>query len=175
MPFHRSTKPGAYNSKVNFPRKGQYEPVPAESVPADLRWKPAPWGGRPTKYLTTMFSLGNIYKLVRVRATGEVSYFKLRDDRPATPAEKIDAEPARRQQIRYRTGARCWFVDTGDRWFLCVVVERKQNPGRITITPVTGIDADKRSYWEHGEALEFPATRDNRLFQRLRPLRDRYT
>lgn len=153
------------------PRKDDYEPIAPEDLPEGLTWKPAPWASSGT---TVMFSLGNTYKLVRVRATGEISYYRLKgSDVPATPKEKIDAEPAPRQQIRYRTGAHCWFIDTGSRWFLCTVVERKKDPDRITIAPVSGIDADRRSHWEHGEALEFPT--GSRLFKRLRPLRDRYT
>jgi hypothetical protein len=192
-PPYRSTKPGAYS--VPRHRKEDYEPV--DTVPEGLKWKPIPGGrgGPPLKEpsespavnrrrerrrrpvepeTTTLTSTpGSFYRLVRVRATGEVSYFKLKQDvAQMTPKDKIDAEPKKAAQIRFRKGALCWFVDTGARWYLCKVEDRTDL--RIVLKSETGWDADKRSPWDYGELLEFPANPTNPLFQRLRPLKARY-
>ena len=148
--------------------KADYEPV--DSVPEGLKWKPA--GGNPAKGHTVLLSFGNIYRLVRDRTTGEVQYFKLKDTPEKSPSEKIDAEPKKQEQIRYNTGKLCWFIDTGSRWFLCKVVERK--PNRIVLRSETGWDADKQAPWPYGELLEFPCKENNPLFCRLRPLKARY-
>lgn len=188
------------------PRKADYEQV--DSVPDGLRWKPAP-GPRagsgsgpprkppspderknkrrererrtPEQATTTLFSFANTYMLVRMRATGAVTYYRLKDMPEKSPAEKIDAEPTKKEQVRFRVGAQCWFVDTGGRWFLCEVVERTGHdratfgePGRIVIKSVTGWDADRKAPWEYGDLLEFPDKPNNPLFMRLRPLKARY-
>jgi hypothetical protein len=115
--------------------------------------------------------LGNFYKLVRSRETGEVQYFKLKDTGPEiSPAEKIDAEPTKKGQVRYRVGSHCWFVLDG-RWFCCEVVSRP--PNRIVLRPVTGWDADRQAPWPHDGALEISDKPSNSLFQLLRPLKAR--
>lgn len=157
------------------PKKEDYEPV--ASVPEGLTWKPGP--GVTTNVM--LYSIGNIYKLVRDRVTGAVQYFKLKDTGPEkSPNEKIDAEPAREAQVRYRVGTMCWFIDEGSHWFLCEVVERTGKdratfgePQRITIKSVNGRDADKQVEWPYG-LLEFPAKENNPIFARLRPLKARY-
>lgn len=142
-----------------------YEPI--ESVPDGLTWKPSPGWSNTT---TTLYSIGNIYKLVRVRDTGAVTYFKLKgSDVPKSPAEKIDAEP-KKERKRLDVGSRCWFVDTGPHWYLVEIVARA--PNRVTIKSVTGVDADKLAPWPHSELLEFPV--HSPLFQRLRKLSARY-
>jgi hypothetical protein len=166
-PFYRTSDPKRYSPKRPT---GTYEPV--TSVPEGLTWKPAMWGGRAANNITAMYSLGNIYKLVRVRATGAVTYYKLKDDTTATPKEQIDAEPERKKQQRFRVGSQCWFIDTTGHWHLVEVVSRE--PSRIVIKSVTGWDADREVPWEYGEALEFPTSPTNRLFLRLRKLADRY-
>lgn len=124
----------------------------------------------------TMFSTpGSYYMLVRELNTGVVTYFKRKGAEPAmTPKDKIDAEPTRGHQVRYRKGAMCWFIGDASRWFLCTVVER--GPKSITITPVTGWDAERVVRWPHPNPLKFSsnATNDGDLFRRLRPLKDRY-
>lgn len=146
--------------------------APVETVPDGLTWKPAPH--KPPKDKTILYSMGNIYKLVRDRVTGEVAYFMREDaDNTKSPASAIDAEPAKPKQVRYNTGKHCWFVDTDNRWYCCEVVERKQTPDRITIRPVTGWDAERVKEWPYSELLEFPAKDNNPLFKRLRPLKAR--
>ena len=187
-PFYRSNKPNAYVAP-RPPSKDRYEQV--ASVPDNLRWKPAPWGSRPRvpgsrreklppNSHTVMFSLGNEYKLVRTRATGEVVYYRLKDIEQKSPAEKIDTEPAKPEQVRYRVGCFCWFVDSDSRWYCCEVVERtggdRATAGdahRITLRPVTGWDAERVKEWPYGDLLEFPSLPANPLFQRLRPLKAR--
>lgn len=157
--------------------KDAYEPV--ASVPDDLKWRGV--SGRPSLTHTTLVSVpGALFKLIRDRSTGAVQYFRLKDMGPEmTPKEKLDAEPERKEQVRYRVGTQCWFIDEG-RWYLCEVVDRTgYAPGtgtekRIVIKSVTGFDADRQKAWAFGELLEFPALENNRLFQRLRPLKDRY-
>jgi hypothetical protein len=151
------------------PKKDAYEQV--DTVPADMRWKPAPFGGRAANNLTVMYTIGNFYKLVRVRATGEVTYYRLKDQpEAATPKEKIDAEPAKAKQVRYKVGANAWFVIDG-RWFLIRVVKRE--PGVIVIAPVNALDADRQASWPHPPELEFSPK--SNTFSHLRPLKARYT
>jgi hypothetical protein len=165
--------------------KEDYEPVATESVPEGLKWKPSK--GAHSKTQVTLFSFGNIYKLVRSLETGAAQYFKLKgSDVAKSPAEKIDAEPGtesgrKKEQVRYRVGCKAWFLDTGNRWYLIEVVARiGENretfgePKRIIIKSATGMDADKRTPWPYGAELEFPAKPDNALFMRLRPLKARY-
>ncbi len=151
--------------------EAKYEQV--DVVPEGLTWKPQPGFAR-DKTLTTLFSLGNVYKLVRVRDTGAVTYFKLRGAESAcTPAETIDAEPEPLKQQRFHAGSFCWFV-IDSRWFMCEIVERRddgRNPKRIAIRSRTGWDAERRTPWPHGEdPIEFPAYPSNPMFQRLRKL-----
>ncbi len=147
-------------------RKDLYEQIP--SPPDGVKWKPG--RGPANKIVTVMYSTpGEYYKLIRDRNTGDVVYYKLKDAAAAaTPKEQIDAEPERKKQVRYRENAVCWWVDNG-RWFLVKVVKRE--PKRITITSVTGWDADRQKEWPEGLELEFPAP--GQLFKRLRPLKDR--
>lgn len=148
-----------------------YEPV--ASVPEGLRWKPG--HGPKSARVTTLFSLGNIYKLQRDRDTGALWYYKLRDTGPEkSPAESIDAEPTAKKQIRYNVGKHCWLIIDG-RWFCCEVVGRTQEPATITLRPTTGWDAERQTPWPHSETLEFTAQPTNPLFQRLRPLKARQT
>lgn len=155
------------------PRKSDYEPIAPDAVPAGIKWKPAVGRSGATRAFVSMF--GAQYRLERVLETGEVTYYKRKGDEPppATPKEKIDAEPTRGHQVRYRTGATCWFVESG-RWFLVKVVKRSTGPDRITIRPEARLCADKLTPWTWGDALEFPAAPNNRLFRMLRPLKDRY-
>lgn len=140
--------------------------------PNEYTWKPQP-GFHASKTHVTLFSTGNIYKLVRELATGAVTYYKLKDTGPeASSKDKIDAEPTPKQ-VRYKQGAHAWFIDTGGRWYCVNVVQRKQRPDRIVIASVTGWDADRVCAWPYGGELEFPADRNNPLFQRLRPLKAR--
>lgn len=151
-----------------------YEPV--ASVPEGLRWKPATGSSNSDKNVTVLLSTpGSFYKLIRDRVTGEVVYFKMKDTgAEKSPADKIDTEgPTSQKQVRYRTGGFCWFVDTGSRWYCCEVVERKQDPARIVLRPVTGWDAERQVQWSYGDLLEFPALKNNPVFCRLRPLKAR--
>lgn len=147
----------------------RYERV--DSVPDGLTWKPRK--GRPSSAHTTLFSIGNIYKLVRVRETGDVTYYRLREAfaDAKSPAEQIDAEPVPLKQQRFRAGTFAWFVDTGARWYCVEVVSRDE--GRIIIRPTTGWDAERVSEWPYGNELEFPARPNNPLFMRLRKLNAR--
>jgi hypothetical protein len=146
----------------------RYEPV--DTAPEGLKWKPVK-GGHAAGY-TVLLSFGGAYKLVRSRTTGDVQYFKLRDDTVKSPAEKIDAEPVKTGQVRYNTGKLCWFIDTGGRWFLCKVVDRP--PDRIVLSSETGWDSERQAPWEYGALLEFPDRANNPMMQRLRPLKARY-
>lgn len=165
--FYRSSKPGAY-AAPRPPSKDKYEPV--DAVPDGLTWKPAPFGGRAANNLTILYSLGNVYKLVRVRKTGAVTYYKLKDaDAPARDKATIDAEPKRAGQHRLRVGSRCWYVDNG-KWFLMTVVERDDK--QITLQTVTGWDADRTKEWRTDILFQIGA--NGPLRKRLRPLKDRY-
>lgn len=152
-------------------RQAQY--IKVDSVPDGLTWKPGM--GRGDAKNTTLMSLGNLYKLVRSRDTGAVTYYKHKsvDTDAKSPPEKIDAEP-KKKSVRFRQGTRAWFVDTGGRWFMVEIVRRADSPARIAIKSVTGFDADRTSPWSYGEELEFPAKHNNPLFMRLRKLSDRY-
>ncbi len=148
-----------------------YEQV--DTVPEGLTWKPGrgPQSGRTQGANTTLFSLGNLYKLVRVRDTGAVTYFRLRDQGPEkSTAESIDAEPAPLKQQRFHVGALCWFISEG-RWFQVQVVSRTQgSTARIVIRSHTGWDAERQTPWPLAGDLEFPAKPSNPIFQRLRKL-----
>lgn len=151
------------------PHKSQYERV--DSIPDGCAWKPG--AGPQPKECTVLYSLGNIYKIVRFKATGEVHYFKLKDTGPEkSPADQIDAEPKRPQQIRFRKGTQCWFVDAAARWYLCSVLERDAK--RIVLKPETGMDAERATPWPYPDTLEIPAKQNNALYLRLRPLAARY-
>jgi hypothetical protein len=148
----------------------QYDVV--REVPQDLKWAPIPG---PSKRTTTLRSIGDLYRLIRWRDTGEVVYYKRRVEHPPqNPPDVIDAEPERTKGVVFRRGCTCWYVDVRG-WFLVRVVARSQHPARITIQPVTGIDADRRCPWPYGEFVEFPAYPGNPLFRRLRRLAERYT
>jgi hypothetical protein len=144
----------------------KYERV--EDVPPDLKWRPLQGPG--DARFTALCTIGDFYRLIRDRETGAVAYYKRTlDDVPAkSPAEQIDAEPVPLKQQRYRKGVECWFIDTGDRWYLVKVADR--TPNRITIASVTGFDSDRKCPWPYGELLEFPAMANNPLFMRLRKL-----
>jgi hypothetical protein len=144
----------------------KYERV--EDAPPDVKW--IPMQGKPEARFTVLRTIGDFYRLIRDRDTGAVSYYKRTlDDVPAkSPAEQIDAEPEPLKQQRYHKGSQCWFVDTGDRWYLVKVADR--TPNRITIASVTGFDSDRKCPWPYGELLEFPAMANNPLFMRLRKL-----
>ena len=161
--------------------KAKYEPVAPELVPGDLKWK-FPRGMPNSSMRVFLSTPGGYYKLVRDLNTGAVEYFKLKDQGPAPASrEKIDAEPEKKGQVRYRVGARCWFVDTGNRWYLVEVVDRVGadratfgEPCKIVIKPVGTFDADKQAPWPYTPELEFPAYPNNPMFMRLRPLKARY-
>jgi hypothetical protein len=149
-------------------RGADYTPV--ATVPEGLTWKP--FGGAVNKTHVVLLSLGNLYRLERNRETGEVAYFKHKDvDAPKSSAETIDAEP-KKKDVRFRVGSRCWFVDTGPRWYLVEIVRRADN--RITIKSVAPFDADKTAPWPYPEELEFVDNPKNPLLQRLRKLNARY-
>lgn len=163
------------------PRKDEFAPVPAEQVPADLRWTTH----RLTVRLHTEYNFGKTYK----RSTDftvtphAVSYYKridAPDDTPLTGdrARAIDAEPEARKQLRYHTGKKCWFVDTDSRWYLCAVTKRFGK--RIAIRPVTGQDSTNEKIWPYGGSAEGPselefstAAGNSNLYARLRPLKDK--
>lgn len=152
-----------------------YTPVRIEDVPKGLSWKLTPGAARNLGYVLE-YSMGRIYKRVTDKRTGDAIYYRLLDLPEATPAEVIDSEPTTGTptlggQTRYHVGNHCWFIDTDERWYLCTVVAR--TPHRITIRPVTGRDADREKDWPYGGELEFPCNANNRVFQRLRPLRMR--
>lgn len=158
--------------------ESDYEPI--DTVPADLKWKPA--HGRPSRTHTKLVSTpGSCFRLERDLKTGQVRYFRLKNLGPEmSPKDKIDAEPEREEQIRYRVGAHCWYIEEG-RWFLVEVVDRLgYAPGtgtekRLVMKSVTGFDADRVAPWPFGELYEIPADQRYQAFQRLRPLRDRHT
>lgn len=148
-----------------------YTPIKAADVTPGLTWKRSV--GKHT-HVRVEYSFGNVYKRVTDTRTGDVIFYRLLAEAPATPAERIDAEPQKSGQVRYRLGSHCWFVDNDSRWYLCVVVDRKPLPQRrITIRPVTGRDAEREKDWPYGGELEFPAKDNNPLFLRLRPLKAR--
>lgn len=159
------------------PPHDAYDPVDVSLVP-ESTWKPV--AGRPSSTHTVLYSIGNYYKLVRDQATGVVTYFKLRDTGPEkSPATKLDEEPQKKGQVRYRVGSLAWFVDAG-RWFIVVVAARIGEdratfgePKRIVIRPTTGRDATGQVEWPYGSELEFPSNPNNPLFLRLRPLKAR--
>jgi hypothetical protein len=156
------------------PRKEDYEPIAYDAIPVGVKWKPSPPHVGPTRAFVSLF--GARYRLERVLETGEVTYFErkgLDPDPVATPKDKIDAEPEKKGQTRYRVGAHCWFVGDGARWFLCEVLERGYR--RITIKPVTGWDAERLVHWPHPEPFSFSSRieNDGDLARRLRPLKDR--
>lgn len=151
-----------------------YEPVDYAAIPVGVKWKPS--RGKPGPHTRTMYSTpGNTYKLIRQLDTGDVAYFKLKDTGPEkSPAEKIDAEPQKKGQVRYRVGSYCWLVLDG-LWFCCEVMKRGREPGTtvptIELRPTTGWDADRKASWPHGETLTFSARTP--LFKHLRPLKAR--
>jgi hypothetical protein len=146
--------------------------VAASEVPEGLRWTLTSGGGRPGVNNRTEYSFGWIYKRV-LREGREPEYYKLADIEPEKSPAEIDAEPEpERTQTRYRTGSRCWFVDAGDKWFLCEVVERRSADSGITIRSITGCDASGQAQWGYGE-LAFRRTPYSILWKRLRPLKAR--
>lgn len=160
-----------------FADKDQYTEIPASEVPDGMSWKPRK--GRPNQSYTILYSFANVYKLVRKLDTGAVQYFKLKGAPEKSPAAKIDAEPEKGPQVRYRKGTACWLVENG-KWFCVEVVDRTGanretwgEPARITIRPITGWDAERTTQWPYGDLLEFPSVPSNALFKRLRPLRAR--
>ncbi len=151
---------------ANHPPKAEaYEQIDHEP---DARWKPS--ANRSLEYVVMFSTPGNFYKLVRSRATGEVTYYRLRDMGPAVaPKEKIDAEPVTGRPKHQHVGSKCWYVENG-KWFL-VKVERPRKHA-IVLRSETGQDADRQTPWPYGEALE--VLDNSEVFKRLRPLRDRY-
>jgi hypothetical protein len=149
--------------------------VKASDVPGGLTWKRG--DGPPAINVAVEYSvMGKTYKRVTDRSTGEAIYYRLLvEEKPMTPAEVIDAEPIKSaQKTQYRLGTKCWFIDSDGRWYLCVVAGRTPRPGsRVTIRPVTGLDAEREKPWPYGGELEFAATGLSQLFKRLRPLRAR--
>ncbi len=145
---------------------------PCELPDADtIRWRPK--GGKPLSTHTVLYSIGGVYKLIRTLATGEVAYFKLKDEADAvSPPDKIDAEPAKPAQVRYNVGKHCWLILDG-RWFCCEVMSRENHT--IELRPVTGWDADRTTAWPHGETLAFSSRQSSPLFKQLRPLKARQT
>lgn len=149
-------------------------------VPEGITWKPSCGKRAAVPKTVTMLSIGNIYKLVRTLATGEVVYYKAIDTGPEkSPAESIDAEPVKKAQVRYRVGKQCWFV-LPEGWFLCEVTRRTGGdratfgePKRIAIKSVTGWDATRTVAWPHPEEIEFVAQENNPMFARLLPLNAR--
>lgn len=142
-----------------------YDPI--ESAPDGIKWKPVQ--GRPSKTHVTLYSIGDVYKLVRVLETGEVAYFKRKDTDAISLSKKIDDEPDKAKQVRYRVGQMCWLIDDAGRWYCCEVMKR--GPRNIELRSVTGFDAERTAAWPYGEVLAFsPKTV---LFRRLRPLKAR--
>lgn len=150
--------------------------ITVTSVPGGLRWVTRAGYHKNLTY-ETLFSINNTYKLMRVRNTGAVQYFKLKDEgTKASSPEHVDAELTAPPQQRFRTGAHCWFVND-TRWFLVQVVRRiapvlrwVKTPKRIVIRSVTGFDALRRTPWSYGDELELIADPHNRLFRQLRKL-----
>lgn len=143
-----------------------YERV--ESVPDGMTWRPA-FGPGDARF-TMLCTIGDYYRLIRNRVSGEIAYYKRKhDDDAKSPAEKIDAEPTPRQQARFHTGSFAWFVDIHNRWHCVEVVRRTDN--RITIRSATGWDAERVAPWPYPGELEFPTT--PRFMQRLRKLKER--
>lgn len=67
----------------------------------------------------------------------------------------------------YRVGMRAWYIELGV-WYLVEII-RPSRPRYIAIRSISGWDAERRTEWKYGE-IEFPATKRNRLYARLRPL-----
>lgn len=148
-------------------RAALYTAIREDQVPAGIEWRRAPGGKNAVNYY---YSFGKTYKKVVDTVTGAAVYYKLIDE--GTPmSANVDAEPKRAGQVRYRVGAHCWFVDTDSRWYLCEVISRAAF--RMTIRPVTGQDAEHVVPWPYGGDLEFSGKVGSRLYQRLRPLKDR--
>jgi hypothetical protein len=150
----------------------RYEACTLADIPVGVRWKPAP-GQRPDCPWRTFFTIGNVYKLIRILDTGAVTYFKLKENDAVTPADKIDAEVVpKRERLRLSIGAHVWFVDTDDRWYELEVVEKNGSNGRrTTFKPVTGWNDKRDLEWPYGELLEFPTA--SALYQRLRSINTR--
>ncbi len=163
----------------SFPgRKQKYAPCAFEDIPEGIKWKPQ--GNNLLSGKMTMLSMfGAEFKLVRDLATGAIQYFRSQNETKKSPAESIDAEPAKTGQARYRVGTQAWFIDA-DKWYLIEVVSRVGQdrptygePKRIVIKSATGWDAEHKAEWPFGEELEFVAQASNGMFARLRPLRAR--
>lgn len=86
--------------------------------------------------------------------------------KPVSDRERIDAEPKPPRQPMLRIGTKVWFIDSGSRWFLLEVVERRGT--RATFKSVTGWDAERQVEWPYQGLLEFPQA--SSLYKRLRPL-----
>lgn len=144
----------------------QYEDV--DTVPDGLKWKRGE--GRASRI---EYSMGKVYR--RKTVDGVVTLSKLIDDPRASPVKKIDSEPERLDQVRYKVNTHCWYVDDGGVWYLCRVVSRQGTPlpKRITLSSVTGWDAEHKTEWPYGEEFQFTAQFSNACYRRLRPLRAR--
>ena len=150
----------------------RYEECAFSDIPPDIRWKPAPATRHQCPW-RTFFTIGNVYKLIRILDTGAVTYFKLKDTGTVTPKDKLDAddEPARPRQPQLSVGTHVWFVD-GNRWFELEVVEKSGSKGRrVTFKSVTGWDDKREVEWGLGTLLEFPT--HSPLFARLRRINTR--
>jgi hypothetical protein len=160
--------------RVRAPKVDErYEECPYADIPADIRWKPAA-AQRPDCLWRTFYTIGNVYKLIRILDTGAVTYFRLKEKAPVTPAAQLDAEPAppAARAPSLHVGARVWFVAPGDHWYELEVVGRAGACGRrVTFKSTTGWDAKRESPWPHDAPIEFAVS--GPLRRRLRHISER--
>lgn len=149
-------------------RDAKWEKV--ADVPKDLKWKPAVGYHNPG--LTVLHSIGDFYRLVRIRDTGHVDYFRNKNVGPEKSlAEKIDAE-AKKQLVRYHVGHLAWLIAETTLWYLVRVVAVTESPDHMIVQSETGWDATRIEPWPYSELFEFP--RPGQVYDRLRPLKARY-
>lgn len=157
---------------LDWTEREKFQKVPASALPAGVKWKPPK--GRQDGRFTTLTSIGDLYRLLRDRETGDVVYYKRIDSHAdlVTPAEVLDAEPKPRKLGLVRVGGVAWFIDDAGFWYCVDVVARA--PGKsVTIRSRTGWDADRVRAWPYPELLEIDDRQHSFLKKRLLPFKAR--
>lgn len=167
-------KAKAKNTPSKYASDPRYERI---DTTIDANWKRA--RNKSARFEIVFSTPGALYMRIRMLETGETTYYKLKDTGPeATPKDKIDAEPERPGQQRFRKGAHCWYVDDAGRWYLCEVVDRtgcnRETFGEaksIVLKSLTGQDSERLAPWPFGD--EVSISTKSQAFQRVRKLTDR--